>query len=82
MTDLDRAFGPEPRDMGPPINSEASESAAEGWHHAVALGWGYVSSGSRPHALEAQIACSFCPGLDGEHVKNCLLPEKSRVTRD
>lgn len=74
MSDLERAIGPAPSDMGGPIDEEQAQVMANIWPHTIPAG-----SGARPQALEAKVACSFCVGLNGEHTKNCLRPEKSRV---
>ncbi len=49
---------------------------ARAWEHEATM-MIHGSSGARPAALEAEIACSFCPGLNGEHVKNCIRPGQS-----
>lgn len=66
--ELFRAFGAPPPDYGPRIDEESSQANADIWGHVAAM----FSAGARPAALEAQSACSFCVGLNGDHAKNCL----------
>ena len=79
MSDLERALGPAPENMGGPLHDEVATAQAHIWPFTVP-----AVTGARPAALEAKSACSFCVGLNGEHVKNCLRPdpEKRRVTDD
>lgn len=71
MTDpLDRAFGPPPADMGTPLDPDLTQDVANYWPGIVS------SSGARPAALEAEIACSFCVGLNGHHAHNCIRPRR------